>query len=75
MDEARGNDGLKYIGAGTAIIGVPARDLSPEEVQEHGRNRLIHSGLYEEFVKVKKVYVPKPVKSAQKGGEEQADKE
>lgn len=75
MDKTRTNDGLRYIGHGAAIIGVPARDLSPEEVQEHGRNRLLLSRLYEEYPTVKKVYTPKPIKSAQKGDEESADKE
>lgn len=58
MDEAGNHDGLKYIGDGTALIGVPARDLSAAEATEHGRLRLLASGLYEEIVK--KVYTPKP---------------
>lgn len=62
MDGTRSNDGLRYIGP-DKLIGVPARDLTPAEVKEFGQARLIASGLYE----VKKVYVSKPTKSAQKG--------
>ena len=62
------NEGLKYIGDGTAIIGVPARDLTAAEVSEHGRAALLASGLYREY-ETKKVYTPKPTKSALKGSE------
>jgi len=36
---------LKYRGK-RAIIGVPARDLTDEEVERYGRARLLASGLY-----------------------------
>lgn len=39
---------LIYIGRGDWIPGIPARDLSDEEVERHGRERLLASGLYEE---------------------------
>jgi hypothetical protein len=38
---------LIYTGT-AAIPGVPARDLTAEEVKEHGKERLLKSGLYEE---------------------------
>jgi hypothetical protein len=37
---------MKYIGDGTHIPGVPARDLTDEEVREYGEARLLASGLY-----------------------------
>jgi hypothetical protein len=70
MDKTGADDGLKYIGDGTAIPGVPARYLTAEEAAEHGRARLLMSGLY---VLAKKAYTPKPTKSALKGTH--ADKE
>lgn len=36
---------LKYVGDGY-LPGVPARDLSDEEVKRHGEKRLLSSGLY-----------------------------
>lgn len=41
---------LKYVGGGAFLIGVPARDLTDEEIEELGLDRkiLIESGLYEE---------------------------
>jgi hypothetical protein len=68
MDETRTNDGLRYIGHGFAIIGVPARDLTAAEVTEHGRVRLLSSRLYEEYPQeqTKKFYTPKPTRSALK---------
>jgi hypothetical protein len=42
--------GLVYIGNGAAIIGIPARDLTEEEIkalpQEFDIEKLIASGLY-----------------------------
>jgi hypothetical protein len=64
MDKTGANDGLKYIGDGTAIVGVPARDLTAAEADQHGRAMLLMSGLY---VMAKKAYTPKPTKSAVKG--------
>lgn len=40
-------NGLRYVGVGH-IVGVPARDLSEEEAEEHGREALVASGLYVE---------------------------
>ncbi len=37
---------MKYIGNGEAIIGIPARDLSPAEVKQFGESFLLASGLY-----------------------------
>lgn len=39
---------MKYIGNGDFIPGIPARDLSDEEVKEYSRKTLLDSGLYEE---------------------------
>ena len=66
MDDTKGNDGLKYVGDGTAFIGVPARDLTAQEVAELPVRRveLLASGLYVEY---KKAYMPKPTKAALKG--------
>jgi hypothetical protein len=71
MDETGTNDGLRYIGHGTTIIGVPARNLTAAEVTEHGRMRLLSTRLYEEYPQeqIKKVYTPKPRSSALKGKE------
>lgn len=43
---------LKYIGGGTFIIGIPARDLTAAEVKEHGGIvELCKTGLYERVAK------------------------
>ena len=39
---------LQYVGDGAWIRGIPARDLSPNEVARFGRLALIASGLYTE---------------------------
>jgi hypothetical protein len=40
---------LTYVGAGAFLPGVPARNLTDEEVQMYGgREALLASGLYEE---------------------------
>ena len=44
---------LKYIGNGSFLAGVPARDLSVAEVKQYGKKRLLDSGLYVE-VKTKR---------------------
>jgi len=36
---------MKYIGGGF-LQGVPARDLTEEEVRQYGKSRLLQSGLY-----------------------------
>jgi hypothetical protein len=39
--------GLYYIGDGSAIVGIPARDLTAEEVKEYGGEAyLLMTGLY-----------------------------
>lgn len=40
--------GLKYIGKGGFVSGVPARDLTPDEVEKLGKGLLLATGLYEE---------------------------
>lgn len=37
---------MKYIGNGSAIVGIPARDLTPAEVELYGEAFLLASGLY-----------------------------
>jgi len=51
---------LKYVGNGSAIPGVPARDLTEAETSLHGKRRLVKSGLYRE-IKIKKSTHEKPV--------------
>ena len=50
---------LKYIGRGW-LPGVPARDLSKEEVEVHGGKKfLLETGLYAEKSKAPKKLAPK----------------
>ena len=42
---------LKYIGAGSFLPDVPARDLNKAEATYHGEGRLLDSHLYELFEK------------------------
>lgn len=42
-------NGVKYIGKGDFIPGIPARDLNAAEVKEYGLERLLESGLYREI--------------------------
>lgn len=65
MANASSHDGLKYVG-GASIIGIPARDLTAEEVEQYGRRALLASGLYVEY-ETKRVYTPKPRKAVLKG--------
>lgn len=46
---------MKYLHNGF-IPGVPARDLSEDEVKQYGKKRLLDSGCYQE---VRKAYVKK----------------
>jgi hypothetical protein len=76
MDKTGTDDGLKYIGDGTAIVGVPARDLTAEEVAAAPMSRaaLLMSGLYVlAGHNIKKAYAPKPRIAALKG--DSAEKE
>lgn len=51
---------LVYTGGGF-LVGVPARDLSPEETKKHGgKARLVRTGLYKEV----KIKIPAPQKTA-----------
>jgi len=50
----------KYIGKGTFVLGIPARDLTDEEAQHIGISRVRKSGLY------KKIAEPKTAKGAKK---------
>lgn len=45
---------MKYIGNGSFLPDIPARDLSDDEVKLYGRKFLLESGLYEE-IKVKAI--------------------
>lgn len=57
---------LKYIGNGASIIGIPARDLTDDEVKEHGGVVvLVKTGLYER-VEVKPVHTPAGTPKGQK---------
>lgn len=51
---------LVYVGDGSFVAGVPARDLSADEVQTHGKAFLLSTGLYQELKT--KIYKRKPVK-------------
>ena len=43
-------DGLRYVGAGAFLVGVPARDLEPDEVEAYGGEKaLLASKLYEKI--------------------------
>ena len=46
---------MKYIIGSGSLPGLPARDLTDEEVLEFGRLFLLRSGLYQEEKPVKKV--------------------
>jgi len=46
---------LKYIGNGS-LTGIPARDLTDEEVARFGRKRLLDSGLYVEVRESRKKF-------------------
>ena len=49
---------LKYIGKGSFLVGVPARDLNASEVNKYGDERLLKSNLYEEIKRKPKVEEP-----------------
>lgn len=48
---------LRYLGGGW-IADVPARDLSEAEVEQHGADRLLASGLYAPDVDAQPVQAP-----------------
>ena len=39
---------LKYIGQGTSLPGIPARDLTDAEAKQYNEQFLVKSGLYEQ---------------------------
>ena len=53
--------GMKYVGNGDFVAGVPARDLSADEVTMFGRAWLLSKGLYQE-IKTKRKPVRKKIK-------------
>lgn len=52
---------LLYIGKGSFLPNIPARDLSAEEVSQFGKDLLLASGLYAEPVEKKTVSKNKEV--------------
>ena len=58
---------LKYIGNGSYLPDVPARDLTKEEAEYHGVGRLVDTKLYE---LVKQVYEPVKENKPSKRGDE-----
>lgn len=42
---------LKYVGNGSFLVGIPARDLSASEVKRFGLERLVATGLYTEIIR------------------------
>ena len=45
---------MKYIGQGAFMVGIPARDLTDEEVEKYGGEKaLLETGLYEKAGKEK----------------------
>jgi hypothetical protein len=52
---------LRYIGGGAFVVGLPARDLTAQEVKLYGAQRLLDTGLYAEI---------KPKAKAEKPAEE-----
>lgn len=53
---------MEYIGKGDARMGVPARNLSKEEVKHFGASFLLSTGLYRRFKRKKKAPVLKSKK-------------
>lgn len=49
---------VKYIGKGSFLVGVPARDLNTSEAKKFGIERLLNSNLYEEIKRKPKVEEP-----------------
>lgn len=50
---------LRYTGSGF-LPGVPARDLTEDEVKQYGRARLLRTGLYSEVSRKAKAVVAEP---------------
>lgn len=49
---------MKYIGNGSFLVGIPARDLSADEVKFYGKDKLETSGLYAEIKRKPKAVQP-----------------
>ena len=49
---------MKYVGKGSFLVGVPARDLNASEVKKYGDGKLLNSGLYEEIKRKPKAVKP-----------------
>ena len=59
---------MRYIGGGF-LAGIPARDLTSEEVKFYGRERLLKSGLYQEVrAKSKRSEAAETVTEGQENG-------
>jgi hypothetical protein len=39
---------MKYIGNGSFVVGMPARDLTADEVKQFGRQKLLDTNLYQD---------------------------
>lgn len=46
--------GMKYVGDGSFLHGIPSRDLTDEEVEQHGEKYLLDTGLYRKEYKKRK---------------------
>ena len=57
--------GMRYIGDGTWSTGIPARDLSQEEVKGYGHDKLIASGLYEDYYTKPKAEKPEDIQEVE----------
>lgn len=51
--------GLLYVGEGAFVPGVPARNLTNDEVAQHGKEALLATGLYREPSDSKPAQAPK----------------
>lgn len=53
MGKTKTKTGLKYTGGGFggSWPGIPARDLTPAEVEKYGRETILETGLYVEIKK------------------------
>jgi len=49
---------VKYVGKGSFIIGIPARDMNAAEVKRYGLERLVATGLYTEIIGKPKAVQP-----------------
>ena len=49
---------MKYVGKGSFLVGVPARDLNASEAKRFGIERLLNSSLYQEIKRKPKAVKP-----------------